>query len=480
MPAPTRWNAVAWTTQSFAEQYRTACSPQLQQAVCSKYVQMAKQFISAPKRLGEFYDRVSYLNGEAYELDINASWRAIVRLRNGGLALYAVGDHLMIERKQFSRTDLSKADKESLLPFTQVVCESVLDSVKTPRGRSLTDALDPRWLYRLDDEQNSVVQSLGTLLLASSSSCTCALITGGPGTGKTSILVELAAFLDWDPSQVALDVSDRVADYLASSLGDRVHSCRRAAQDAAGQRVVLVDDPQRWHLVQTAFAAGRYAGAELVVVAADLAQIENVISDRDLKVYIGGQRIQHHRLRNCYRQTQTVGVRSVAFLRHISTRFTKHVSETNIKMFAREHQLSVESANDMRFVSPGGSARIIENATIDDVREELDAIALRPLWQQWYPVCVVVEHGVKGIKSLKTNVGRVRGEVIEFSDTKAMRGVEYQHVLVLLSRDTLHRIMVTGRSGLSTDDYLAARNMRIPFSRATDSMVVFGLEGRQG
>jgi hypothetical protein len=61
-------------------------------------------------------------------------------------------------------------------------------------------------------------------------------------------------------------------------------------------------------------------------------------------------------------------------------------------------------------------------------------------------------------------------------DTERMRGVEYQHVFAFLSQRTLHEMLAVGRHGLSTDEYLAARNLRIPFSRATDRLVVFGFE----
>jgi hypothetical protein len=426
--------------------------------------------------LGERYDRVAYLDGEAYELDITDTWRAIVCVRNSKLTLYRVGDHNMILRRRFTRTDFEHANREPLLSFTQIVCDSILSAARSPNAVQLVDALDARWLYTLSRQQAAAAEALFGVLADDSLPARRVLVSGGPGTGKTSILLQVADVLDWNPNDVALDVSDRVAEYLASGLESRVLRCRRRPLELTEQRVLLVDDPRRWRDVESAYAIAGFRAVRLAVVATDLAQVEQVVGDRELRIFLGGRNIQHIQLAECYRQTENVGQTSIAFLRHISERFTKHIHQENIEKFARSHRLSVESANEMTFVSPGGYTRIYEEAESAHLLRELARVRSQPQWTHWHPVCVVLESPLVLHRLLKREIEALRGVVVDIEDTEAVRGVEYQHVFLVLSRDTLRQVMVTGRSGLSTDDYLRARNMRVPFSRATDSLVVFGFD----
>ena len=394
------WSSLAMTTPTCGESFRKELSPALQDEVCSKYVRMAELFAASPRLLGEHFDRLNYLGADVYELDINEKWRSIVRVRDDALALYAVGDHNMILRHRFTPNDLKKADGEVLVPFTQVVCEDVLNAVNRRHRRQLDAALEPRWLYKLDESQSVIFDELAAPLVDPDVPSIKALVTGGPGTGKTSLVVQLADMFDWNPDVVALDCSDRLAQFLESSLGERVRRCRRSVLSVKGQSVVLVDDPATWRDVVRSFAVGEFRDARLVLVATDLAQVEDVVEDRALRIYLGGHRIRFYDMKRCYRQTKEVGAATVRFLRHISRRFTKHIRADGKADFRRRHRLSVETADALVFVQEGGYAKVYENASIADIRDELTTVLQQPLWSHWHPIALVLEPGIKGSKAL--------------------------------------------------------------------------------
>lgn len=236
---------------------------------------------------------------------------------------------------------------------------------------------------------------------------------------------------------------------------------------------MLVDDPRRWFDVQQAFAIGAWRECRLTIVATDLAQVENVVSDQELKIFLKGQVVVRRNLTQCYRQTKGVGRTSIALLHHISERFTKHIHQDRIDDFARRHQLSIETANAMKLVRDGGYSQVYETFTTEDVAAELQAIVESELWEHTTPICIVVEGAAAIDRRAFAGLGR-NTVLVDLHDVEEIRGVEFQHVLVFLTGRTLHELLVSGRNGLSTDEYLAARNLRIPFSRATDRLVLFG------
>lgn len=468
------WDNVAWIVPSCTAQYRVSLNPVLRQALCAKFARMCELFLHTPHKLGEHFDRIAYLGHEPYELDITGKWRGIVQIQDRRLVLLRVGDHDMIPHQTFTPYDYHRASSEVAVPFAQTVLESELRATGNVRT-TLSAALDSRWFYTLSPHQASIVDALASNLEEQLRPQDPVLVTGGPGTGKTIVLVQLAMLLDWDPARVVFTMSDPVAAYLSSGIGDHVKRCRGLPEDLHGNQVLLIDDPVSWAEVEAGFAIAETACAKAVVVSTDLAQVDNVVSDSAIKRFLGSRRIVHHHLRECYRQSAKVGETSVAFLRHISTRFTKHINPEKVSAFARNHTLSVESANDMVFVSPGGSSRVLAQATAESVLLELRRLRRSQLWQYWRPVCVVLEEGLRLDRAVLKEIRDLSGEVISLGETPSIRGVEYQHVLVIVSRALLQEMMVTGRRGLTTQAYIEARNMRIPFSRATDSLVICGV-----
>lgn len=472
------WSHAARAVPSFLRQYIAELSPLTRRNVARKFRHLCEQYVQDPVGTLRRYDRVAYLDAEPIELDLDSGWRAVVAVRGEELVLLKAGDHEMIPRRRFTRRDYAKACAESSVEFSPIACQEALDLSAPTDAQILGDALEERWLYTLDEQQAAAVLQIIAPLVDAHAPPLQVLLTGGPGTGKTSVLAQVADALAWDPSQLAVMLTDRVSEYMAVIPGhEAVERCRAKLLEFGKRPVVLVDDPPTWHVLQSAFAEGAYQGARVTVVATDLAQVENVVSDRELRQFLGGQRIQHIGLTDCYRQTAGVGRTSVAFLRQVSTGFTKHIHEYRIAEFARRHVMSIETANEMRFVRPGGYSQVHHRAELDAVRAELRVLRQNPLWSYWPPLCVVVEPRQERVaRALAKELAAIPHEVVTLGDTERMRGVEYQHVFVFLSQWTLHEMLVVGRHGLSTDEYLAARNLRIPFSRATDRLVVFGFE----
>jgi hypothetical protein len=74
--------------------------------------------------------------------------------------------------------------------------------------------------------------------------------------------------------------------------------------------------------------------------------------------------------------------------------------------------------------------------------------------------------------SWKREINGLEAVVINSKDLELVKGLEFQHVFLVLAKE-LYDEIEHGFNGSGQSRYLARRLLRIPFSRAKDSLVSF-------
>lgn len=480
MTSSLQWSDITWLSES-ASNALAFCTLPYRELVLGAYVDMAKRFCDRPSSLGEQFDRVHQLGTNIYELDLTGGDRAVVEATDGRLVMLTFGNHDLIAKRRLKVSAVNRLREESVVALDRCIKELVFSCSNKRAFESLIDAYDDRWAYTLDIEQQAIAEKIldSQLKAAQNGGTHVAVVTGGPGTGKTALLAQMGLLFGWDPEHVGLVAPPQVVDFLTASGGTGPDGCAMALSTPTKRSAWLIDDPPRWSVVEQAISYARYLHVPLVLIATDLAQVRDVLSDRDLKVFFGGE-INHYNLTRCYRQTEKVGAVSMRFLRSISERFKKHINADADRRWRREHQLSVETANELRFVQPGGFGEVRECRDTEEILEELLECLGGSIWTRWSPLGFVVDDQLTGLEQLESAASACGARWYLLSEAEELRGIEFQHLFVLVSRRLLNQLLVTGRSGLSTADYIVARNMRIPFSRATDSIRVFSISEGSG
>lgn len=241
--------------------------------------------------------------------------------------------------------------------------------------------------------------------------------------------------------------------------------------------VLLVDDPNERELIEHILddAVGT---KRAVVVAFDPYQVENDIDDSCLSELKTRFEAKQYTLTKCYRQKENVGKASKRVIDVIAAA-TPYRNSSKIDVFQSDHANVKVLANDLSFPNPGGYEYTYESATIDDVRYEIQRIRKQKLWKHSHPVLVVGENSAKTAPSdWKALLGRIPFTEISIEESKYdqlfdIKGLEFQHVFLNITRSLFDRLEDGKFGGQGNRIYFAERLLRIPWTRAKDSMVTF-------
>jgi len=345
--------------------------------------------------------------------------------------------------------------------------------------------LDQEWLYDLSLEQEGMVCELAYLAdeTFQQNGYRTAFIVGGPGTGKTSVLLNLLKYCHEQGYEAAITVTDALAEYIKASVPEiDFERFRFDAEAEEPPDIHLIDDPEYEHLADFGRLAVATEGAVplLRVYAFDPLQLRFAPRDDDLAEWVSERDIAVFSLTECYRQKANVGehVKEIADTIALSTPF---LASKKVRDFQTERMGVTELSNGIEFPNPHGYLETYETATAQDVRKELARVKSRPLWRHWTPILAVfdsladVPTAVRKLLeeanafTVSSKIGRDWEDWMALSDVK---GLEFQHVFVFLRRE-LYEQIEHGFRGSGQAAYHDRRLLRIPFSRAKDSLVTF-------
>jgi hypothetical protein len=243
-----------------------------------------------------------------------------------------------------------------------------------------------------------------------------------------------------------------------------------------GFDVVLFDDPSTvWEIERTfEHANGRFRAA---VVAFDPSQLDSDITDDLYDTIARVLDVKPYQLRSCYRQKENVGRAAKRVIDTVAAS-TPFGREDRIEVFREAHDLVYRLSNDLAYPNKHGYEQVYRKATIKDVRREVERIKGLPGWKHTPPVLLVVQRETEAASwpwdTLLNGISSTRVDLDqeEYGDLTSVKGLEFQHAFLAIGRG-LHDELEDGfkRSGQSR--YHRRRLLRIPFSRAKDSMLTF-------
>lgn len=467
-------------TRRFVQSYDHA-QPLRKACVIGALSDLRRAYDSDPKLFLRRYPAVSGLRGKVREMDISGGERLLFHHRDGTVHLLEVGDHEIVPH--YKQTAALGAELSKTRPLPPGIARLTTSGFFTfdveKKWKRFANEADPDWLTYLDRPQAAAVRSVLRRMAETAShprAWSFTVLIGGPGTGKTSILLNLfcrALEIDVIPQIV---VEDQVAEFVEAS-GIKLDACRVALHQADALSeggILLVDDPQTVNQILRAKALAQLRRFRAVVVAVDPLQMRTAPTDEEFRPVLSGTGVMANHLRVCYRQKEIVGQAAKTALDAIA-RSSPFYAEYRKDDYATAREHTTRIANDLTFTNPSGRAKVYAPATLDDVKAEVRRLRRAPaLWRHASPY--LIAHDDEHLSAVPLEWRKClqelpRATYIEMRRSLEIKGIEFQHVILILSR-SLFLGLENGFEGVSQPVYHQRRLYRIPLTRAKDSITV--------
>ena len=427
-----------------------------------------------PQTFMHRYDRVAKLPKEGVlELKVSGAHRLLAEFDEGCLRLLSVGDHDVVEEYTKAKLYMDRLQHE---PAHDRFWPDFEPEIPFFRRRpslefsSFGPENQPEWLYFLSLQQHEVVNEILEKQWFTDDAGP-SIVLGGPGTGKTVILLNLLKDSCDLGVPAYLVVGDRLGAYIEACLPELSCDLFGHIRDIpAGTEALLLDDPGSLAELQRRLATAAASGCTRLVAAFDPCQMYEAVQDEVFAEFVGESHVDAHCLDTCYRQKENVGKQAQVAMNRVALA-TPFRRDDKVRAFSEAHQHLTDLANDLKFENPSGYVEIYKETSQELLALEFARIRERPLWKHWPPLLLVKESRSRD-SWVEGAFENVNYEVCQLHDTERIKGLEYQHVFLFLKRETFKQLE-GGFEGTGRSTYNLGRLLRIPFSRAKDSLVVF-------
>lgn len=480
-------------SKRFRRAYRKA-SVSLQRLIEGATHDLVRRFREDPGRVKFSYDRLAHLQPQLglLEVDISGANRMVANVEQDWVHLLDVGGHETVPRYTFGKYQTDKHQKEpahagfwpDALPdtlqfFTRKPCESFAE---------FGNEYSSDWLYFLSAQQAEVLAETIEHVFSGLANAELppVFIVGGPGTGKTSILINVVKQFVELGMNASMLCSARMKDFIIAStpgVDETLLCCDAEDLNLEHTNVLVVDDPDTTGQIVNQLNHWVACNRQLaVVIGFDPCQIlgfdslerTSGLADAVFDQLVECTQANVFGLDECYRQKENVGEATQKALRALSES-TPFLADRKIVEFRNQH-LGVNSlGRDFTFPNPHGYAQVYRTWSAEDITYEIHRIRDRPLWTHWYSSLIVVDDtystDLQNFRSIFANRG-VHCEAVQLSNVSHIKGLEYQHVVAFISEATFLDLE-RGFQGSGQAKYAQYRLMRVPLSRPKDSLVIF-------
>jgi hypothetical protein len=469
------------STSRFVNAYDRA-HPRLRACAHGALSDLRRAFEQRPDLALRRYNKLKGLVPAVLEVDIAGGERLLMHWRDGTVYLLEMGGHEVVKRYKATARVTDEVARCKSLPerIEKLVAVSYFTFDVDEEWQSFATEADPSWLNYLDDQQGRAADRILSRAGANQNAKVSyfGLLTGGPGTGKTSVLLNLFSRA-WENELVPqMVVEDQVAEYIEASACIDIEPYRctlKEAQRKSAGGMLLVDDPHSALDIERARWLARKREFKAVIVGVDPLQMAGDCDDAKFDKILEGS--DHIPLHVCYRQKQAVGRATKQALDSLaaSSRFLDKQSKL---AFAASRRRVTDLVNNMEFANPAGRVKRYPEAVEADVsREVARLLRARGLWNHWPPYLIAFDdERLRDIpRQWKRHLAELpNSRTIPLSQSLEIKGVEFQHAIIIIS-EALFIELVNGFEGATREKYERRRLLRIPISRAKDSVTVFVL-----
>ena len=485
---------ILWTAR-FKEKFKIYNG--VQDFVVCKTAEIAKKYKSNSTMWSYDLEKLrdkSFGAIKAYKVPVTRSDRLVFVIAANQLTLVDIGDHdVMDEYSRMPRLAREK-DLHSSRKADQWFLEEIENYISEPKkyltersiklGDILDDSMilsDSRWLYEaelnedwiqfLDRDQSRVVDEILRSLSRTSNEMKTIFLMGGPGTGKTVVLLNLATRLANLGRAVSFQLNPQVEKYLKRGV-QRVPGVNKGFGPGV---TVLIDDPLNIDEFADALRRARANKCSAVIIGFDPLQWHERKMEQKFRQICENNRYEYFPLWKCYRQSFGVGKKSHSVLERIYGNSSRFIHEEKQLAERIETQPYLDLTLGMEFVDQEGRYVVYKTQILKRLEEEEKRVRSRiDLWSHTPAVCFVfddeliaeyrklVDQQFKGINRVSYPLSRYR----------EIRGVEFQELFLFTTKEFWSKVN-EGEVGLGKHLWEKITSLHTIFSRPKDSLVIF-------
>lgn len=475
-----------FATRRFDRAYRRASVP-LQRLIEGATHDIVRRYRESPATAKRGYDRLAQLTS-LLEVDVSGGNRMVADLEDNCLHLLDVGNHEIVPQYKYSKYTIDKHQKvpvhagfwpegndSPLRFFSSAPCTTV---------RRFGDEFSPEWLYYLSAQQAETLEDILNHVFQPGGEAKPVFLVGGPGTGKTSVLLNLLKRAIELGANARMSCSARMKQFILASTPGINPDLFLVTSDYYVEEkldLVIVDDPEtNMHSIIPALVANTGRTPTTPVIGFDPCQTTSFdtknhtsgLDDTTFDTFIKATQSQLFGLDECYRQKRNVGEATLKSLSQIA-QSTPFLARQKIARFLERHAGVNSLSLHLTFPNPMGYVQTYPQWSEEHLERETERIRQHPNWTHWPSTLAVIDTGID-IRPLERRLlaGGIRFEIARIDDVKSIKGLEYQHLLLFITKATFDQLE-GGLEGAGQAQYARYRLMRIPLSRSKDSLATF-------
>lgn len=486
---------VKWTPR-FQEHYRRYNG--INEFVIKKTAELVKKANSDPEKWHFELEKLkddSFAGVSAFRFKVTSGDRLIVVVDGNALILADIGDHdVMDEYSKMHRPardeDLKKATaiEGTFKKLLNLALSSKSNDTGSPAPLDISNILagdvegdDSRWLYEaelsdewihfLDDEQEKISETLFQKLVVPSDEMSVEFVMGGPGTGKTVVLLNLATNLEQAGRAVSFEASSNVIKYLSSG-GRNVPGANKGFGPGV---VALIDDPASSKVLANSLRKAKSAGCRAIVIGFDPLQWHERKMEANFKKICESVSYQFYPLNTCYRQSGGVGGKTLELTEKIYQSSSRYLDSLKQQAEREELQPYIDLSLGMSFVDDSGRFVSYDTDIDKNYRIEISRFRARiDRWTHTSPIAFVYDDDLpkEFVKSLKNDASGLNRTEIPLSKYRDIRGVEFQELFLFLTSDFWNDLN-TGKMGVGSEEWEKLACLHTILSRPKDSLVLY-------